>query len=63
MVDAGTKLAAKPAVEKRLFQLRIEVIAPPQVEEVEQWQQQLFAQGNGRVQGHGLVKLLVKGAL
>ena len=50
-------------MEKHLFQLRIEVTTPAQVEEVEQRQQQLFAQGNGRVQGHGLVELLVKGAL
>ncbi len=63
VVDPGAQLAAQPAVEKHLLQPCIEIVAPAQVEEIEQWQQQLFAQRDGRIQGHGLVELLVEGAL
>ncbi|MCY1436449.1 hypothetical protein D9M71_525750 [compost metagenome] len=63
VVHAGTELAAQPAVEKHLLQPSVEVIAPALVEHVEERQQQLFAQGDCRVQRHGLVKLLVEGAL
>ncbi|MOA47701.1 hypothetical protein D3C78_1703590 [compost metagenome] len=47
-------------MEKHLFKPCIEIVAPAQVEAVEQGQQQLLAQGDGGVQRHGLVELLVE---
>ncbi|MNI55574.1 hypothetical protein D3C73_1105340 [compost metagenome] len=50
-------------MEEHLFEPGIEVIAPTLPQAIEQWQQQFLAQGDGRIQRHGLIELLVEAAL